>query len=98
MNNLHQRHESYYSVKKAFFQICGSLKFWCGFGYGFADLYLCVMDPYPDADPDYAIFVSDLQDIKKNIFLFLSFFAYYFLNVHLHHFSQIKSHEEFKKQ
>jgi len=46
-----------------------------------------------DRDPDPAIFVSDLQDInnKKKI---LSFFAYDFLKVHLHHFSKIKSHKE----
>jgi hypothetical protein len=45
------------------------------------------MDPDPDADPDSdpAITVSDLQDVK-------SFFASNFLKVHLHNFSQIKSH------
>jgi hypothetical protein len=42
------------------------------------------MDPDPDADP--AIFVIDLQDVKK------FFFDNYFLKAHLHHFSQIKSH------
>jgi hypothetical protein len=46
------------------------------------------MDPDPDADPDPAIFVSGLQHVK--------FIAYYFLKVH--HFSQIKSHKEAKKQ
>jgi hypothetical protein len=45
----------------------------------------------PDADPDPAIFVSDLQDVKK-------FFAYYCLKVHLHHFSKIKVHKEVTKQ
>jgi hypothetical protein len=50
------------------------------------------MDPAPDADPDPAIFVSDLQDINKK------FFAYYFLKVHLNHFSKIKSHKEVTKQ
>ncbi len=33
----------------------------------------------PDADPDPAIYVSDLQDIM----FFSKFFAYYFLKVHL---------------
>jgi hypothetical protein len=32
-----------------------------------------------------AIFVSDLQDGNKK-FIFYTFFAYYFLMVHLHHF------------
>jgi hypothetical protein len=36
-----------------------------------------------DQDPDPAIFVIDLQDLKKK-----SFFAYYFLKVHLHHFQK----------
>jgi hypothetical protein len=45
----------------------------------------------PDADPDPAIFVSDLQDVNK-------FFAYYILKVHFHHFSKIKSPKEVKKQ
>jgi hypothetical protein len=43
-------------------------------------------------DPDPVIFVSDLQGVNKNIFL-LRFFGYYFLIVHLHHFSNIKSHK-----
>jgi hypothetical protein len=51
------------------------------------DPYLGLMDPDSDPYPDPAIFVSDLQDINKK---FKSFFAYYFLMVHLHHFSSIK--------
>jgi hypothetical protein len=43
-------------------------------------------------DPDPAIFVSDLQDVNKKI-IYLSFFAYYFLKVHLHYFSKTKSHK-----
>jgi hypothetical protein len=57
------------------------------------------MDPDPDSDldEDPAIFISDLQDVnKKNTFF--SFFAYYFLTVHLHHFSKIKSFNEVTKQ
>jgi hypothetical protein len=39
-----------------------------------------------DPDPDPAIFVIDLKD--KDLV-----FAYYFLEVQLHHFSEIKSHK-----
>jgi hypothetical protein len=46
-------------------------------------------------DPDSAIFVSDLQDVNKKLFFFsLSFIAFCFLKVHLHHFSQTKIPEE----
>jgi hypothetical protein len=52
----------------------------------------CGPDPDADldpvADPDSAIFVSDLQDLNKKLFFFRSFFAYYFLKVHLNHFPQ----------
>ncbi len=58
-------------------------KFWYGSGSG--DPYLRLRDP--DADLDPAVFVSDLQDVN----IFSQFFAYYFLKVHLHHFSKIKS-------
>jgi hypothetical protein len=44
----------------------------------------------PDADPDPAIFIIDLQDANKKL-IKKSFSAYYFLKVHLHHFSKIKS-------
>jgi hypothetical protein len=45
-------------------------------------------------DPDPAIFVIDLQDASKNKFFYKIFSAYYFLKVHLHHFSKIKSQKE----
>jgi hypothetical protein len=45
-----------------------------------------------------AIFVSDLQDGNKQLFSFPSFFAYYFLNLQLHHFPKKKSHKEVAKQ
>ncbi len=54
--------------------------------------------PNPDPDPDPAIFVIDLQDANKKLIFKKSFFAYYFLKVHLHHFSKIKSPKEVKKQ
>jgi hypothetical protein len=44
-----------------------------------------------DPTPDPAIFVSDLQEGNKNNNFSAKFFAYYFLKVHLHHFSKIKS-------
>ncbi len=54
----------------------------------------------PDADPDPAIFFSDLQDVNKKLFFskFFNFFLYYFLKVHLHYFSKIKCHKEVTKQ
>ncbi len=52
-----------------------------------------------DADPDPDIFVSDLHDVTKKLFFFSPrFFAYYFLKVHLHNFSKIKSNKEVTKQ
>ncbi len=54
------------------------------------DTYLWLMD----RDPDPAIFVSDLHDGNKKF----QFFSYYFLKVHLHHFSKQKSHKEVTKQ
>jgi hypothetical protein len=35
----------------------------------------------PDADPDPAIFVIDLQDANKKLIFLIKFFAYYFLKV-----------------
>jgi hypothetical protein len=46
------------------------------------------MDPDADSDPD--IFVIDLQDANKKLYLKKSFFAYYILKVHLHHFQRKK--------
>jgi hypothetical protein len=39
-----------------------------------------------DPDPDPAVFVIDFQGANKK----QSFSAYFFLKVHLHHFSRIK--------
>ncbi len=52
-----------------------------------------ILDPALAPAPDPAIFVIDLQDVNKELF-FLSFSAYHFLRVYLHHFSKIKSHKE----
>ncbi len=66
------------------------MTFWCGTGSGSgsADPYLTNgLDLDSDADP--AIFVIDKMPTKTN--LKKSFSAHYFLKVHLHHFSKIKS-------
>ncbi len=66
------------------------MTFWCGSGSGSADPCLWLMDP----DPDPAFSVVDLQDAnKKQIFYFI-FSAYYFLKIHIHLFSKIKSQKE----
>jgi hypothetical protein len=44
------------------------------------------------------IFVIGLQDSNKKIIFCQSFAPYYFLKVHLHHFSKIKSQKEVTKQ
>jgi hypothetical protein len=51
-------------------------------------------DSDPDADPDPATFASELQDVNNK--KFVSFFAYYFLKIHLHQL--IKRHKEVTKQ
>ncbi len=48
----------------------------------------------PASNP--ALFVNELKDVYKKYFFSLSFYAYSFLKVHLHHSSQIKSHKEVK--
>jgi hypothetical protein len=60
-------------------------------------------DPDPDPclllmDPDPAILVIDLQEANKKIILRKNFSAYYFLKVHLHHLSKVKSQKEVTKQ
>ncbi len=65
---------------------CGSVTF--RYESGSADPYLWLMD----SDP--AIFVIDLQDANKNFF----FLSLYSVKVHLHHFSNIKSHQEATNQ
>ncbi len=45
-------------------------------------------------DPDPAIFVIDLQHASKKLTFSTIFSAYYFLKVHLHHFSKIKSQKD----
>ncbi len=45
-------------------------------------------------NPDPAIFVIDLEDASKKQIFNTIFSAYYFLKLHLHHFSKIKSQKE----
>jgi hypothetical protein len=69
------------------------MTFWCGSGSGSAGfMTLCKMDPDPD------IFIIDIQDANKKNNLKKSFSAYYFLKLHLHHFSKIKSQKGVTKQ
>jgi hypothetical protein len=67
--------------------------FWYGSESGYADPYLRLTD----SDPDPGILVSDLQDDNSKLFFVLSFVAYYFLKLHLHNYSKIKSHKEVTK-
>jgi hypothetical protein len=46
------------------------------------------------SDPDPAIVVIDLQESSKKLIFNRIFSAYYFLKVHLHYFSKIKSQKE----
>ncbi len=68
------------------------MTFWCksGIGSGSADPCLWLMDPDP------AIFVIDLHDASKKLTFNTIFSACYFLKVHLHYFSKIKSQKESK--
>jgi hypothetical protein len=70
------------------------MTFWggSGSGSGSSDQCFWLIDP----DPDPAIFVIDLQDASKKLIFNKIFSAYYFLKVHLHHFSKIKSQEWIK--
>jgi hypothetical protein len=52
----------------------------------------------PDADPDPAIFVIDLQDANKKTNLLKKVVFLLLFKVHLHHFSEIKSQKEVTKQ
>jgi hypothetical protein len=54
-------------------------------------MYHWLEDPGPDPNP--ALFVGVFQGPNEKIFS-----AYYFLKVHLQHFSKIKSHKEVTKQ
>ncbi len=80
-------------------QCCGSMPFWCGSGSGSgsADPWHFDVDPDPEADPDPAVFIINLRDANQKLIL-KKFSAYYFLKVHLNHFSKIKSKKKVTKQ
>ncbi len=70
------------------------MTFWCGSGS--ADLCLWLMDPDSDPDPGsgscyFRHRPSRCQQKTKFLFIFS---AYYFLKIHLHLFSKIKSQKE----
>ncbi len=69
-------------------QCSGSMTFWGGSGSGSSDTCFWLIDPDP------AILVIDLQRASKKLIFNLIFSAYYFLKVHIHHFSKIKSQKE----
>ncbi len=52
----------------------------------------------PDADPDPAIFVIELQEANKKLILLKNVFCLLLMKVHLHNFSKIKSQKEVTKQ
>jgi hypothetical protein len=49
-------------------------------------------------DPDPAFFIIDFQDANNKLIKKKSFSAYYFLKVHLHHFSKVKRQKEVTEQ
>jgi hypothetical protein len=70
-------------------RIRGSMPLTSGSGFGsWIRIRIRILDPDP------AIFVIDLQDTSKELIFNIIFSAYYFLKVHLHHFSKIKSQKE----
>jgi hypothetical protein len=76
-----------------FRQCCGFMTFLCGSKSGSEDPCLWLMDPDP------SVFVNfNFQDANNKLIVLKSFPAYYFLKVHLHYFSKIKSQKEVTKQ
>jgi hypothetical protein len=63
------------------YQCSGSMTFWGGSESAAPCFWLMYLDP--------AIFVIDLKDASKKLIFNTIFSAYYFLKVHLHHFSKI---------
>ncbi len=66
-------------------QCYGSVTFW--YGSGFADPYLLLIRLR-------ILLFSSVTFTMATKKLFLSFFAFFFLKLHLHHFSRIKSHKD----
>jgi hypothetical protein len=61
-------------------QCSKSVTFWYGSGSGSIDHYLLITD----LAPDFALFVSDLQNANKIFLFFFYVFGYYFSKLHLH--------------
>jgi hypothetical protein len=59
-----------------------------------SDSWIRIRIRFQILDPDPAIFLIDLQDASKKQIFNTIFSAYYFLKVHLHHISKIKSQKE----
>ncbi len=70
-------------------QCCGSMTFWCGSGSGGSM-------PLTNGSGSCYFRLWPQDDNKKQFFL--NFSAYYFLKVHLHNFSKVKSQKEVTKQ
>ncbi len=89
------RHMAVLRNRKRRNHCCGSMTFWGGSGS--ADPCLWLMDPDSDLDPGsgscyFRHWPSRCQ--QKTNFFTQFFSAYYFLKLHLHHFSKIKSQKE----
>ncbi len=71
------------------------MTFWCGSGSGSADPCLWLMDPDPVSGSGSCYFRHrPLRCQQKNNFFKTLFSVYYFLKVHLHHLSKIKSQKD----
>ncbi len=75
-----------------FNQCCGSMTLWGGSGSGSADPCLLLMDPDPGSGSCY--FRHWPSRCQKKLIFNTIFSAYYFLKLHFHHFSKIKSQKE----
>ncbi len=73
-----------HEVPIGFLRCSGSVKFW--YGSGSSDPYLW--------RPRILLFSSLTFKMPNNLIFFQIFFAFYFLKLHLHHSSQIKSHKK----
>jgi hypothetical protein len=75
-----------FSINLPFKQCSGSMTFWCGSGSGSADPCLWLFGSGSGS--------STFKMPAKKLFLNTIFSACYFLKVHLHYFSKIKSQKE----
>ncbi len=78
------------------FSVIVSMTFWGGSGSGSGSLDPCFWLMDLDLDPGSGSYylVIDLQDASKKIIFNTIFSAYYFLKIHLQHFSKIKTQKE----